>query len=81
VPSTPSVNPVDAIFAAFPGYLYLNPKLGEYVLRPLLLYQSSNYSQPYAAMDLGKDEYSTKGRTMILINGIRRPLPERHWEQ
>ena len=50
-----SVNAVDVLYAAFPAYLYLNPDLGSYVLRPLLHVQSSPiFPHPYAAPDLGK---------------------------
>ena len=49
-----SVNAVDAMYAAFPVYLYLNPEIGGYLLAPLLEYQdSSQYTLPYAAQDIG----------------------------
>lgn len=50
-----SVNAVDVLYAAFPMYLYLNPDLGGYLLRPLLVAQdTSQYTQPYAAQGLGQ---------------------------
>ena len=49
-----SVNPVDVIYAAMPIYLYLNPAILGYLLRPLLEFQdSSRYPNNYAALDLG----------------------------
>lgn len=49
------INGVDVIYAALPIYLYLNPSILGYLLRPLLEYQeSSMYTNPYAAIDLGK---------------------------
>ena len=50
------VNAVDVIYAASPIYLYLNPDILGYLLRPLLEYQESHFHQnPYAARDLGND--------------------------
>ncbi|KLO07007.1 DUF1793-domain-containing protein [Schizopora paradoxa] len=44
---------VDVLYAAFPMYLYLNPDLGGYLLRPLLVaHDNPLYSQPYAARGL-----------------------------
>lgn len=52
------VNAVDVLYAAFPMYLYFNPALGGYLLRPLLVAQDTpNYSQPYAAQGLGQYLY------------------------
>lgn len=49
------MNVVDVIYAASPIYLYLNPNILGYLLRPLLEYQESHlYQNPYAATDLGK---------------------------
>ena len=49
------VNAVDVIYAAMPVYLYLNPNIIGYLLSPLLEYQvSQQYTNAYAAMDLGK---------------------------
>ena len=49
-----SVNGVDVIYAASPIYLYLNPEILGYLLRPLLEYQESHiYPNPYAAIDIG----------------------------
>lgn len=51
---TQSVNTVDAIFAAFPVFLYLNPELGGGLLRPLLEYMdSSAFTLNYAAKNIG----------------------------
>ncbi|KLO09278.1 DUF1793-domain-containing protein [Schizopora paradoxa] len=50
------VNAVDVMYAAFPMYLYLNPAIGGYLLKPLLVAQDTpQYSQPYAAQNLGVD--------------------------
>ena len=47
-------NTVDVIYAAMPIYIYLWPDLLGYLLRPLLEYQDSpQYTNPYAAQDLG----------------------------
>lgn len=48
-------NPVEAIYAAFPAFLYLNPALAGSLLEPLLEFQSTSslYSPVYAAPDLG----------------------------
>ncbi|KAL5536342.1 hypothetical protein ACEPAF_163 [Sanghuangporus sanghuang] len=49
-----SVNTVDALYASFPVFLYLNPDIGGYLLDPLLEYQdSAAYSLPYAAKNIG----------------------------
>ena len=49
------VNAVDVIYAATPIYLYLNPDILGYLLKPLLEYQESLfYQSPFAASDLGK---------------------------
>ncbi|TCD67966.1 hypothetical protein EIP91_011767 [Steccherinum ochraceum] len=48
------VNPVETIYASLPFWLYLNPDYVGYLLEPLLEYQNSSvYTQPYAATDLG----------------------------
>ncbi|KAK0246503.1 hypothetical protein EDD85DRAFT_897226 [Armillaria nabsnona] len=48
------VNPVEILYAAFPAYLYFNPTWAGYLLEPLLRYQqSSQYTETYAAPDLG----------------------------
>lgn len=47
------------LYASFPAYLYLNPQLGKYLLAPLLEFQeSSQYTNAYAAQNLGRLEYS-----------------------
>ena len=49
-----SVNSVEVLYASFPLYLYLNPAIGAYLLRPLLLAQDTpQRTQPYAAQNLG----------------------------
>jgi hypothetical protein len=51
---TRRANPVDVLFASFPGFLYYNATYGRYLLEPLLRYQDSSlYSKGYAAPDLG----------------------------
>lgn len=53
--SPSSVNPVDVMYAAMPAYLYLNPNILGYLLRPLLEFQDSNqYQNPFAAPNLGE---------------------------
>ncbi|KLO10459.1 DUF1793-domain-containing protein [Schizopora paradoxa] len=48
------VNAVDVLYAAFPIYLYFNPAIGSYLLKPLFISQDSpQYTQPYAAQGLG----------------------------
>lgn len=48
------VNCVDVLYAASPIYLYLNPNILGYLLRPLLEYQESGmYPNAYAAVDIG----------------------------
>ena len=50
------VNAVDVLFAAFPAFLYMNPDLGRYLLKPLLESQVSNgvpIGQAYAPQNLG----------------------------
>ncbi|KLO07713.1 DUF1793-domain-containing protein [Schizopora paradoxa] len=50
------VNAVDVLYAAFPMYMYLNPNIGGYLLRPLLVAQDTpEYTQPYAAQGLGSN--------------------------
>ncbi|EJC98554.1 DUF1793-domain-containing protein [Fomitiporia mediterranea MF3/22] len=49
-----SVNNVDALYAAFPAFLYLNPEIGRCLLEPLLEFQDSPaYKLPYAARNIG----------------------------
>lgn len=51
---TESINTVDAVYAAFPALLYLNPELGGSLLRPLLEYMdSSEFTLDYAAKNIG----------------------------
>ncbi|KAF7378321.1 hypothetical protein MSAN_00258100 [Mycena sanguinolenta] len=48
------VNPVEVIYAALPAYMYLEPNITGALLKPLLEYQnSSSYTSPFAAPDLG----------------------------
>ena len=53
--SSPSpVSPVDALYEAFPAFMFIDPSLGEYLLEPLLRFQNeAEYSLPYAAQNLG----------------------------
>lgn len=54
---TSRVNCVDVLYAASPIYLYLNPNILGYLLRPLLEYQGSGmYPNAYAAVDIGETE-------------------------
>ncbi|KLO07712.1 DUF1793-domain-containing protein [Schizopora paradoxa] len=47
------VNAVDVLYASFPMYLYLDPAIGGYLLKPLLVAQDTpQYTQPYAASNL-----------------------------
>ncbi|KAF8827268.1 hypothetical protein HHX47_DHR5000700 [Lentinula edodes] len=49
-----NVNTVDIIMPAWPAFMYLNPKLGEYLLLPLLQYQATGqYPNEWAVHDLG----------------------------
>ena len=51
-----STNVVDVLYAGFPAILYLNPSLGQYLLRPILETQVSNgalVGQAYAPQNLG----------------------------
>lgn len=51
---TNSVNTVDTLFTAFPAFIYLNPEIAGYLLLPLLIYEdSTEYTQPYAARNIG----------------------------
>lgn len=60
------VNAVDVIYAAFPAFIYSNPELIGYLLQPLLEYQnSSQYTLPYAAMNIGMSI-----RTRFLFNAL-----------
>ncbi|KAF9257546.1 hypothetical protein L218DRAFT_1080868 [Marasmius fiardii PR-910] len=52
--SSQRVNPVETIYAAFPAFLYMNSTWAQYLLEPLLQYQtSSQYTASYAAPDIG----------------------------
>ncbi|KLO15801.1 hypothetical protein SCHPADRAFT_243997 [Schizopora paradoxa] len=50
-------NAVDVLYAGFPAILYLNPDLGQYLLRPILEAQVSDdgsvVGQPYAPQNIG----------------------------
>ncbi|KAL5519645.1 hypothetical protein ACEPAH_1328 [Sanghuangporus vaninii] len=49
-----SINTVDALYPAFPAFLYLNPEIGRYLLAPLLEFQNSpSYLLEYAATNIG----------------------------
>ncbi len=48
---------MDVLYAGFPAILFLNPKLGEYLLRPILESQVNNgtlIGQAYAPQNLGE---------------------------
>ncbi|OCH88863.1 DUF1793-domain-containing protein [Obba rivulosa] len=52
--NTRRINPVEVLYQAFPIFLYLNSSFGRPLLAPLLEYEdSSQFSLPYAAADLG----------------------------
>ncbi|KAJ3908017.1 hypothetical protein F5879DRAFT_794476 [Lentinula edodes] len=54
ISSDGNVNTVDIIMPAWPAFMYLNPKLGEYLLLPLLQYQATGqYPNEWAVHDLG----------------------------
>ncbi|KAK1226778.1 hypothetical protein PQX77_010239 [Marasmius sp. AFHP31] len=54
VGSSTRVSPVETLYAAFPAFLYINSTWCQYLLEPLLQYQSSSqYTKFYAAPDLG----------------------------
>ncbi|KAI0088389.1 hypothetical protein BDY19DRAFT_195871 [Irpex rosettiformis] len=66
-----SVNPVDVMYAAMPAYLYLNPNILGYLLRPLLEFQdSAQYTNPYAAQNLGSSFPNATGNTKAHNQGI-----------
>ncbi|KAI0684501.1 hypothetical protein BC835DRAFT_1293062 [Cytidiella melzeri] len=69
--STGVVNPVDVMYAAMPAYLYLNPDILGYLLRPLLEYQdSSQYSNAFAAQNLGGSYPNATGDSRAHNQGI-----------
>ncbi|KLO15798.1 DUF1793-domain-containing protein [Schizopora paradoxa] len=56
VASSGTTNVVDVLYAGFPAILFLNPDLGQYLLRPILESQVNNgnlIGQPYAPQNLG----------------------------
>ena len=65
------MNAVDVIYAASPVYLYLNPEILGYLLRPLLEYQETHlYPNSYAARDIGMSFPNIK-RLDGLIEGLK----------
>ncbi|KAI9434461.1 hypothetical protein H4582DRAFT_779038 [Lactarius indigo] len=51
---TNRVNAVETLYSAFPAFMYIDPKLGGLFLEPLFRLQAPlNYTNPYAAPDLG----------------------------
>ncbi|KAI0267843.1 hypothetical protein BC834DRAFT_870190 [Gloeopeniophorella convolvens] len=60
------INVVDTLFAAFPMFMYLDPKLGALLLEPLLA-SETGLSMPYAMMDLG-DKYPNATAGGIIHN-------------
>ncbi|KAJ6569518.1 hypothetical protein B0H19DRAFT_697259 [Mycena capillaripes] len=54
ISSDGNTNTIDVIFPASPIFLYLNPKLGEYLLEPLYRYQATGlYPNKWSVHDLG----------------------------
>ncbi|KAJ3759151.1 hypothetical protein EV360DRAFT_82372 [Lentinula raphanica] len=54
ISSDGNINTVDIIMPAWPAFMYLNPKLGKYMLLPLLQYQATGqYPNTWAVHDLG----------------------------
>ncbi|KAH9066369.1 hypothetical protein EDB87DRAFT_713658 [Lactarius vividus] len=50
------VNAVETLYSAFPALMCIDPQLGGLLLEPLFRSQASkNYTNPYAAADLGMD--------------------------
>ncbi|TFY76685.1 hypothetical protein EWM64_g7329 [Hericium alpestre] len=48
------VNAVEVLYQSFPLFMYVDPTLGGPLLEPLLRFQNStNYTNPYAAQDIG----------------------------
>ena len=65
------MNAVDVIYAASPVYLYLNPEILGYLLRPLLEYQETHlYPNSYAARDIGMS-FPNIRRLDGLIEGLK----------
>ncbi|TCD67398.1 hypothetical protein EIP91_012433 [Steccherinum ochraceum] len=65
------VNPVEILYASFPFFLYINPAYAALLLEPLLEYQSSpQYTQPYAATDLGTSYPKAHGNNGAHSQGI-----------
>lgn len=61
-----------------PMYLYLNPAVLGYLLSPLLEYQeSTQYTNPYAAQDLGKQPQYVSMCSVLMAWLIRLLVPER----
>ncbi|KAI0766543.1 hypothetical protein BC629DRAFT_1596377 [Irpex lacteus] len=66
-----SISPVDVMYAAMPVYLYLNPDILGYLLRPLLEFQDSpQYPNQFAAQNLGKAFPNATGNTEVHNQGI-----------
>ncbi|EJC98583.1 uncharacterized protein FOMMEDRAFT_96129 [Fomitiporia mediterranea MF3/22] len=62
---------VDVLYAAMPAYLYLNPAILGYLLSPLMEYQeSTQYTNPYAAQDLGSQFPNATGNSNGHDQGI-----------
>ncbi|KAJ7652052.1 hypothetical protein DFH06DRAFT_540129 [Mycena polygramma] len=54
ISSDGNTNTIDVIFPASPIFLYLNPKLGEYLLEPLYRYQATGlYPNKWSVHDMG----------------------------
>ncbi|KLO15793.1 hypothetical protein SCHPADRAFT_243465 [Schizopora paradoxa] len=66
-------NLIDILYAGFPAFLYLNPKLGEFFLRPILESQVNNgtlIGQSYAPSNLGSQFPNVTSNTSPHNSGI-----------
>jgi hypothetical protein len=65
---------VDVLYPAWPIYLYTNPDLGGYALKPLLQYQAipGLYSDQFATHDLGSAYPNATG--FDSSGGIKMPI-------
>ena len=70
-----SINSVDALYASFPAYLYLNPEIGGYLLRPLLeTMDTSDYTLGYAARNAGTSVLYDIWQILSAFKGRRIPM-------
>ncbi|TCD67396.1 hypothetical protein EIP91_012431 [Steccherinum ochraceum] len=71
VGSSGRINPVETLYASLPYFLYVNASYIGYLLEPLLEFQnSSQYTQPYAATDLGTSYPKAVGSNQPHAQGI-----------